>query len=212
MAPKKVTPRGKAATPKQPAAAKKKTAAAAKPKKKTDSTKFVRNIRNITVRATLDNDRRIELKPRGQRGDLASLAKDEVNDSRVIENIGMIWEVISAAEAQEILHKQATNQQVTPTALDHMLNEYGQPYQQEVKLEEAFEQQGETVATLEEDGDGRFVQNRTSIVRGAPEVVSPPGAQGNPVTEGQLDQMAREGDGENLRDALNVNIEPTQKG
>jgi len=208
MPPKKLTPNGKAAPKKQtpPAAPKTTTAAAKKPA--SSSTKFVRNIRNITVRGTLDNGRRIELKPRGERGDLISLSKEDVKDSKIVENMGMIWEVVSEAEAQDILNKQGTNQQVGETAFDQLLNEYGKPYEQGVKVEESFENQGEVVATLEDTGDGRFTEGNTNIVRssgGAPDVVSPPGAKGNPVTEAQAD-------GDALRSVLNVSIEPTQRG
>ena len=216
MPPKKLTPNGKAAPKKQtPPAAPKKTAAAKKPA--SSSTKFVRNIRNITVRGTLDNGRRIELKPRGERGDLISLSKEDVNDSKVVENMGMIWEIVSEAEAQDILNKQATNQQVGETAFDQLLNEYGKPYEQGVKVEESFENQGEVVATVEDTGDGRFTEGNTNLIRssgGAPEVVSPPGAQGNPVTEAQLDVLARDSqvDGDALRSVLNVSVEPTQRG
>lgn len=215
MAPKKVQPNGKAATPKR-AATKKKPAA----KKKTappkqDTARFVRNIRNITVRCTLENGRRIELKPRGERGDMASLSEEETNDARVIENVGMIWELLGSQQAQDILHKQSTNQQVSPTAFDQLLNEYGKPYEGDATVEKAFEEQGEVVANVEDTGDGRFTQNNQQLVRNsgeAPEVVSPPGARGNEVTEGQLDQLARDAqDGDALRSALNVSVQPTQK-
>lgn len=216
MAPKKVQPNGKAAAPKRTTAAKKPAAKKKAAPKKKDAAKFVRNIRNITVRATLESGRRIELKPRGERGDMASLTKEDVDDTRVIENIGMIWEILGSAEAQDILHKQATNQQVNPTAFDQLLNEYGKPYEgDDAKLEQVFEEQGEVVANVEDTGDGRFTQNNQQLVRNsgeAPEVVSPPGARGNEITEGQLDQLARDAqDGDSLRSALNVSVQPTQK-
>jgi len=213
MAPKKVTPRGKAATPERPVAANGPAPRKAAPKKK-NVAKFVRNIRNIIVRCTLENGRRIELKPRGERGDMASLTKDEMDDARVIENVGMIWEILESEQAQDILHKQATNQSVNPTAFDQLLNEYGKPYEGEATVEKVFEKQGEVVATVENTGDGRFTQNNHQLVRSSgesPEVVSPPGARGNEVTEGQLDQLARDADGDSLRSAFNVSVQPTQR-
>lgn len=112
MPPKKVTPRGQAA---EPAGAKatpaKRKPAAKKPaaKKTTSTTKYVRNVRGVDIRVTFDSGRRITLSPRGQRNDMAAISKDELDDPIFLENLGSLYEVISAADAEKIREKQMTN-------------------------------------------------------------------------------------------------------
>jgi hypothetical protein len=111
--PKKVTPRGQAA---EPAGAKatpaKRTPVAKKPaapKKSTSATKYVRNIRGVDVRVTFDSGRKVVLSPRGQRNDMTAISKEELDDPIFLNNLGSLYEVISAADAQGIREKQLTN-------------------------------------------------------------------------------------------------------
>lgn len=114
MPPKKLTPNGRAA---EPAGAKatpaKRTATKAKakpaPKKSTSTTKYVRNIRGVDVRVTFDSGRRIQLNARGQRNDMAAISKEELDDPIFLDNLGMLYEIISSAEATKIREKQMTN-------------------------------------------------------------------------------------------------------
>jgi hypothetical protein len=112
MPPKKLTPNGQAAEPvgakiaatRKPAAKPKAT-----PKRSTSSNKYVRNVRGVNVRVTFDTGRKIELAPRGQRNDMTAISKDELDDPIFLNNLGSLYEVISAADAQEIREKQMTN-------------------------------------------------------------------------------------------------------
>jgi hypothetical protein len=112
MPPKKVSPNGKAAEPagakatpaRKPVA--KKTAA---PRKTSSTGKYLRNIRGVEVRVTFHSGRKIELASRGQRGDMAAITKEELDDAIFLGNLGIIYEVISSAEAQKIRDKQFTN-------------------------------------------------------------------------------------------------------
>jgi hypothetical protein len=134
MPPKKVSPRGQAA---EPAGAKatpaKRTATKAKPapKKSTPSNtnKYVRNVRGVDVRVTFDSGRRIQLAPRGQRNDMTAISKEELDDPIFLNNLGMLYEVISSSEANEIREKQATNaSSYTHPRPEHILTtEHGKP-------------------------------------------------------------------------------------
>jgi len=112
MPPKKLTPNGQGA---EPAGAKaipaKRTATKAKPapKKSTSTTKYVRNVRGVDVRVTFDSGRRIQLNARGQRNDMAAISKEELDDPIFLDNLGTLYEVISAADATKIREKQMTN-------------------------------------------------------------------------------------------------------
>jgi hypothetical protein len=98
------------------------------PKKRAPRTtkKYVRNITRSQVAFRIGDreGRRIELKPRGQRGDLAALNKDELDQ---LEDIGYMYEVITETEAKDILSKQMTNQQAFHPALAALLNSKGEP-------------------------------------------------------------------------------------
>jgi hypothetical protein len=114
MPPKKLTPNGKGA---EPAGAKaipaKRTATKAKakpaPRKSTSTTKYVRNVRGVDVRVTFDSGRRIQLNARGQRNDMTAISKDELDDPIFLDNLGVLYEVISSTEANKIREKQMTN-------------------------------------------------------------------------------------------------------
>jgi len=137
MPPKKVSPRGTAAEPagakvtatRKPAAKK----AAAKPaaKKPENTTNFIRNIRGVDIRVTFDSKRRIQLNARGQRGDMAAISKEELDDAIFLDNLGVLYEVISGADAQEIRAKQLTNASsyASPRPEDILRSEHDKPTQ-----------------------------------------------------------------------------------
>lgn len=113
MPPKKLTPNGQAAEPAgtKALASTKKTAAKAKPvaKKPASTSKYIRNLLGIDVRVTFDSGRRIELSPRGQRGDMVAVSKEEMDDPIFLNNLSSLYEVISGAEATKVRDKQLTN-------------------------------------------------------------------------------------------------------
>ena len=112
MPPKKLTPNGQAAEPVgAKVAATRKPAAKPKaaPKKSVSSSKYVRNVRGVNVRVTFGTGRKIELAPRGQRNDMTAISKEELDDSIFLNNLGSLYEVISATDAQTIREKQMTN-------------------------------------------------------------------------------------------------------
>ena len=128
---------------------------------------FVRNNYHTDFSLRLDRHegkRRIELKPRGQRGDFSPIQKADLSDPALIANVNIgVIEVITAGEAAEVATKQTTNQQKVHPALAVLRNELGEEYAQDaVKTEIPFEQQGVVVAELE---DGNVVMERGGIRR-----------------------------------------------
>lgn len=133
MPPKKVTPRGQAAEPagnKATAARKtaKKATKAPAAKRTSSTTKYIRNVRGVNIRVTLDSGRRIELNPRGQRNDMVAISKDELEDPIFLNNLGTLYEVISSADAAKIRDKQMVNASYgTPRPEDILTSEHGKP-------------------------------------------------------------------------------------
>lgn len=119
MPPKKLTPNGKAAEPagNKALASTKKPVAKAKPAAKKSSTagKHIRNVLGVNVRLTFDSGRKVQLNPRGQRGDMTAISKEEMDDPIFLENLTSLYEVITNAEATEIREKQMTNASANPS-------------------------------------------------------------------------------------------------
>jgi hypothetical protein len=232
--PRKVTPKGKAATPPtadtpKPAkktTTRKRTTKAAEPQ---SENKYIRNIRGVQCRITLDDDR-ILLEPRGQRGDIKRVVEDHMADPNFEPNIGMIYEVLNEEAAKDILRKQANNQQVGATTVDYLLNEYGQPYQRGPVVERPYEQQGQVVAQIQDGGQTRHSDRSEQIVRGQgapPLPAQVPGSVGYPQVQVPsnipADQVAdwvarntpageNSNAGDIMRGSLRVSIDPTQPG
>lgn len=124
------------------------------PRKPRETQKYVRNIRNVPISVRLNaNERRISLKARGQRGDCAPISKAEMEDEIFLGNLDLLYEVIPVSEAKEIIQKQTTNQQVRHSAMDHIVNAQGDPYEKGVVVEEEHENQGKIVAHLNPQGN-----------------------------------------------------------
>lgn len=190
MAPKKVTPRGKAAAAPS-ARTTGKRAQPTPPKKRGTTQRYIRAIYAPAggTRLTLNNGNRFHLQPRGQINDLAPVTKDDITDPVYVQNKNLMFEEISSAEAKKIIEGQATNAQ-TPRnrgVIEHIRDEYGNPVNQEVKMEQPFEQQGQVVANIEDGPSGRFTdgyQGKITRAPGeAPQQVSVPGSVGNPLPE-----------------------------
>lgn len=116
---------------------------------------FIRNLRGTEFGFRLSRQAkgpRTDLKPRGQRGDLVRLEKEDYGDPNLERQLQyQCVELITLAEAREIIAKQAVNQQqqVHP-AMAMLRNELGVPYEQgAVKVAPEFNSQGITVATLD---------------------------------------------------------------
>lgn len=96
------------------AAAKKTTTKApAKPRAPRPTAKTIRNIRGTQVHARLSSKTpkdpfRIALQPRGQSGDMTVIPVDLQNDITYISGVGVLWEVITAAEAQQVQQSYAS--------------------------------------------------------------------------------------------------------
>lgn len=122
------------------------------PAKKKEAQQFIRNIRQVPVGMRLGTGRRIDLRPRGQRGDTVPLKPEEELDEIFIANIGLLFEVISAEESKKIIAKQVTNQQSVHPALATIRNEYGKEYTNGVVMVEETSEERPTIATVDERG------------------------------------------------------------
>lgn len=121
---------------------------------------FARNLRQIPVSFRLSRQdkpgaKRTNLKPRGQRGDVAKLQKEDLSDTSLREqiNYGLI-EIISEVDAQQVIDKQTTNTQfkVHP-ARDKIRNENGNPYKDEdIKIVQEQASQGVVVGSVDDKG------------------------------------------------------------
>lgn len=190
--PKRLSPQGKAASParKAPAPAKKasqkkKPTPRSKPaKSETEERSYIRNIRGTWARLTLhQNDRRIELEPRGQRGDMAMVTPEEREDDIYRDNLGYIFEEVRLDEGKKIIAKQQTNAAPQPTIMDHIRNPHGDPYQQPATVEASMESQGQVVANIEQKQGSQHVDQIEEITRAsgaAPVQQAVPGSIGNP--------------------------------
>lgn len=131
-------------------------ASAEKPARRPRSTqKFIRNLYGTPVGLRLSGGERIDLRPRGQRGDLAPISKEQEKDSKLMLNLGLVVELVSEAEATQVVVAQNTNQQAYHPALQILRNEHGNEYsQQDIRVEADPQQQGEVVAQIK---DGQIV-------------------------------------------------------
>jgi hypothetical protein len=147
-----------------------------------------------------DGIRRIELKPRGVRGDMHPLEPGDENDPTLSGSLGYV-EIIGFGTAQKVQQGQTHNIQKTNTTLAMITNELGEPIQK-LTVETEYNQQGVTVAyvdpnqhaKLEQGEFGRSKSPLGDLTRQQPDLVShfvPTG--GNPaiVSQGPLTDNAR---------------------
>jgi hypothetical protein len=122
---------------------------------------YARNLGSVTrFRLSRQQDkskRATELKPRGQRGDMIRLEPQDLNDPELITQVeyGLI-EIITEAQARDIIRKQAHNiQQAIHPAMAALRNELGEEYAQDaVRVDVEYNAQGITVAQLTPQGGG----------------------------------------------------------
>ena len=113
---------------------------------------FIRNTRYVPIGMRLGSGRRIDLQPRGMRGDTAPVSEDEMNDEVFLGNLDVLFEVISDTDAKDVIKKQTTNQQKVHPALHHLRNERGEQYDKGVVVQEQEEAHGYNVGAIDERG------------------------------------------------------------
>lgn len=151
---------------------------------------YVRNLRNVEVGIRLERQqgtgkKRLELKPRGERGDIKSLQENDLSDPALLSNIELgVIEVITAAEAKIAIDKQSINeQQRVHPAMAMLRDELGNPAT--FHGADEYVDRSITVAELNpvggEYGEIEFDrQNKGSFRRSAPTAESGRQLGGNP--------------------------------
>lgn len=114
--------------------------------------KWVRNLYTspFSLRLARQSDpktRRIELKPRGVRGDMFPLEEGDEKDHILIANIGRV-EVIGNGTAQRVLAGQTHNIHKTNSTLAMLTNELGEPIKK-LTVETEYNKQGVVVAYID---------------------------------------------------------------
>lgn len=179
---------------------------ARKPRTPKNSQKYIRNRYSVEASITLGQrpfQKRFELKPRGQRGDLQVVSEEELNDHKMQTNViaGLV-EVIGHEEMLSVVEKQTINQQKFHPALAHLGNPYNQnkPYENlpEVKIKE---EERIVVATHQTHDPNLGARSQTFVQRVSdptqhpsnlgPANQSPAGSANNPLqVQGDLTQSA----------------------
>jgi len=127
--------------------------------------KYLRNLYGSPAYLTLQSKRRIEFAPRGMRGDLQPITKEEAKDPAVLLNVGVLVEIVSEAEALKTMEKMATNQQAVHPAL-RMVG------QENVEMDVLAENEGVVAAQLE-DGQVVIKPGKNGGIQRAPQGVGP---------------------------------------
>ncbi len=142
--------------------------------------KYVRNLLSSPFHLRLqrqnqkDGIRRIELKPRGVRGDMHPLEPGDEHDHVLVNSLGFV-EIIGNGTAQKVAEGQTHNIQKTNTTLAMITNELGEPIKK-LTVETAYDKQGVTVAYIDPNLHARNEQ----------------GEFGHSKTPGQLGDLSRE--------------------
>ena len=167
-------------------------------KENEEGPKWVRNLYGSTFCLRLqrqDKKQRIELQPRGMRGDMFPLEPGDENDHLLLSNIGFV-EVIGNGEARKITEGQTHNIQKTNSTLAMITNELGEPINK-LTVETEFNSQGVVVGYIDpnarpKDAFGGIV--RPGQVQQQPEQVShfvPNGGHPTTVSQGPLTDTAK---------------------
>lgn len=133
------------------------------PTRKGKTAKWVRNLHYSPASIRLTNGRRLELTPRGQRGDCAPLTADDLEDDKLLLNVDLLVEIITAAEASTVIEKQTINQQARHPSLAAIRNAKDEEYAEDaVKIERSWDERSVTVAETE---DGQVIIDRGVGIR-----------------------------------------------
>lgn len=140
-------------------------------KEDAEGPKWIRNLYTspFSLRLQRQSDpkhRRIELKPRGMRGDMFPLEPGDENDHVLRANIGRI-EIIGDSIARRIAEGQTNNIQKTNTTLAMIRNEVGEPIQK-LTVETEYNQQGVVVGYVDPNQQaklekGEFGKSKNSL-------------------------------------------------
>jgi hypothetical protein len=114
--------------------------------------KYIRNTRHVQVSIRLDTGRRIQLQPRGQRGDTVPVNDEEMQDEKFVGNQDLLFELITESEGKNVIAKQTKNQQAVHPALAQIRTPTGEVYSSGVVIEENFTDQGKVVGVVDERG------------------------------------------------------------
>jgi hypothetical protein len=114
--------------------------------------KFIRNIRHVPVSIRLDTGRKVNLQPRGQRGDTVPVNDEEMQDEKFVGNQDLLFELITESEGKNVIAKQTHNQQAVHPALSTIRSPRGEVYESGVVVEENFTDQGKVVGVVNERG------------------------------------------------------------
>lgn len=161
-------------------AAAKKTTTTRKPRQPKATSKWIRNLRGMAVHfrlevVTSDKELRIQLAPRGRRGDWREIPLAYTEDERYGRNLGIVFEEISRTEAEGIEYDQALG--------------YQGGYQENVRV---IRDVDTVVASGKDDPTGK---NRVIVRPVGPKYVHAPGADGT-----QVEQMnsVQQGEGRTI--------------
>lgn len=121
-------------------------------KKRASTQKWIRNTRGVQVSIRLDTGRRIELLPRGRRGDAVPVSAAEMKDEKFILNKGLLFEIITENEAVQVAEKQDTNRLQVHPAMSQIRNAKGEKYEGDVKMETEEQAQGTVVGQVDDRG------------------------------------------------------------
>lgn len=176
--------------------------------------KHMRNVLYVPISIRLDTGRRIDLKPRGQRGDSAPVQKGEETDDKFAQNKGILFEVITSKEAQEIIGKQDINRHEENPALKAMRNHLGEKYAPDA-IKVTISDREQAVAVDVDVKDGNIQIDRGVGIRRA----QVPGSDSYDLTASsdpqvKADLEARVKGDQNAHDILqdiNVHVEAPQK-
>jgi hypothetical protein len=173
---------------------------------------YYRSILRCKSSLKLEN-RRVDLEPRGYRGDCQPILEADFEDPRFDMNRSLIFEVITEAEAKEIISKQSINQQHFHPAHAAIQNELGININQ-IRVAEQEEAQGISVGKINPDGS---IQRNLVTERGAPKHFVTLGTQDQPfhgegrVTQDEVLSQGNVVDRAPEYENLKVKIEPVIK-
>lgn len=132
--------------------------------------KYIRNIRHVPVSIRLDTGRKIQLNPRGQRGDTVPVNDEEMQDEKFVSNQDLLFELLTESEGKNVIKKQTTNQQAVHPALSQIRNPTGQVYESGVVVEENFTDQGKVVGVVDERGQIQRFRAPDAAEQSLPEI------------------------------------------
>lgn len=209
-------------------------------KEDAEGPKWIRNLYTspFSLRLQRQSDpkhRRIELKPRGMRGDMFPLEPGDENDHVLRANIGRI-EIIGDSTARRIAEGQTNNIQKTNTTLAMIRNEVGEPIQK-LTVETEYNQQGVVVGYVDPNQQaklekGEFGKSKSPLgdlsrqpeqvqqfipTGGNPAIISqgPVGSLTDNAKAAVEDTLARIKDRQGRPEdvlGLTVSVEPTKQG